>query len=255
MLQAGQDEFLRAGFLAAKAPGSGAWLNAIPLPQLGLKLYDNELRVAAGLRIGCDVIHPHTCICGQEADAKGVHGLTCAKVPGRRIRHTMANVLIHRALNSADFMSVMEPPGLSRTDGKRPDGLTLVPWQRGKSLIWDFSCCCTVANSVVSRSSRQAGSAAAEGAKLKEKKYEELARRYEFFPIVVESHGPICEKANKFIVQLGKQIELKSGEPRATEFLRQSISIVVQKGNALSVVGALGEGNPENTLDVMLHNM
>ena len=32
-----------------------------------------------------------------------------------------------------------EPTGLFRTDGKRPDGLTLVPWQSGKSLCWDVT--------------------------------------------------------------------------------------------------------------------
>ena len=33
--------------------------------------------------------------------------------------------------------SVKEPPGLLQSDGKRSDGLTLIPWQAGRSLIWD----------------------------------------------------------------------------------------------------------------------
>jgi len=28
---------------------------------------------------------------------------------------------------------------LFRTDGKRPDGLTLVPWQSGRSICWDVT--------------------------------------------------------------------------------------------------------------------
>ena len=35
-----------------------------------------------------------------------------------------------------------EPSGLFRTDGKRPDGLTLLPWQSGKSLCWDVTVTC-----------------------------------------------------------------------------------------------------------------
>ena len=136
----GVTEFETACMLAARATSSGAWLNALPLDQLGLKMSDNEVRIAAGLRLGCPVIHPHICICGQAADKFGVHGLTCPKVPGRRVRHTVANRLIHRALNSGDYMSVLEPQDLSRSDGKRPDGLTLVPRTRGRSLIWDFIC-------------------------------------------------------------------------------------------------------------------
>ena len=32
-----------------------------------------------------------------------------------------------------------EPAGLSRTDGKRPDGATLIPWSQGKPLAWDVT--------------------------------------------------------------------------------------------------------------------
>lgn len=32
---------------------------------------------------------------------------------------------------------MLEPPGISRLDGKRVDGVTIIPWERGKSLVWD----------------------------------------------------------------------------------------------------------------------
>ena len=68
-----------------------------------------------------------------------------------------------------------EPSGLSRTDGKRPDGLTLVPWQGGKSLIWDVTVIDTLAASHLPSTSVQAGGAAASAAENKELKYVELA--------------------------------------------------------------------------------
>jgi len=34
---------------------------------------------------------------------------------------------------------VKEPAGLSRDDGKRPDGVTLLPWAKGKPLAWDVT--------------------------------------------------------------------------------------------------------------------
>ena len=234
--------------LAAQAPVSGAWLNAFPLEQLGLKMSDNELMISAGLRLGCRVIHPHTCICGQEADGLGTHGLTCPKVPGRRVRHTVANRLIHRALNSADYIAVLEPPNLSRSDGKRPDGGAMVPWSRGKSLIWDFSCSCTVANSAVSNSAKTAGTVAAARAKVKIRKYQRLSEKYIFVPLVVESHGPFCQEAFEFFHHLGKEIENKTGEPKATEYLLQAMSVAVQKGNALSILGTTGGCELEDCL-------
>ena len=34
---------------------------------------------------------------------------------------------------------MLEPRGLSRTDGKRPDGVTMFPWEMGKQLVWDVT--------------------------------------------------------------------------------------------------------------------
>jgi len=70
-----------------------------------------------------------------------------------------------------------KPAGLSRTDGKRPDGLTLVPWQSGKSLCWDVSVICPLAESYVSGAAREAGAAAEVAASRKDEKYAELDSR------------------------------------------------------------------------------
>ena len=42
-----------------------------------------------------------------------------------------------RAMVSAGIPITKEPNGLSQSDGKRPDGLSLVPWEEGKPLTWD----------------------------------------------------------------------------------------------------------------------
>jgi hypothetical protein len=46
---------------------------------------------------------------------------------------------INRSLTSIHVNSTLEPNGLSRDDGKRPDGMTLVPWIKGQPLVWDGS--------------------------------------------------------------------------------------------------------------------
>ena len=48
------------------------------------------------------------------------------RAPGRSARLN--------ALNDVVARSFTQPMGLFRTDGKRPDGVTFVPWQSGKSL-------------------------------------------------------------------------------------------------------------------------
>ena len=45
--------------------------------------------------------------------------------------------------------SRLEPASVLRSDGKWPDGISVVPWQRGKLLVWDTTCLDTFAPSYV----------------------------------------------------------------------------------------------------------
>jgi len=47
---------------------------------------------------------------------------------------------VSRAFASASIPVTKEQVGLLRSDGKHPDGLTLVPLQSGKPLTWDEVC-------------------------------------------------------------------------------------------------------------------
>lgn len=62
------------------------------------------------------------------------------KGSGHYSRHTDLNIIIKRALASADVPSVLEPVGLVRVDVKRAEGMSLIPWTRGNTLIWDATC-------------------------------------------------------------------------------------------------------------------
>lgn len=90
-------------------------------------------------------------------EADGHHRLSCLSSSGRLSRHHALNDIIprHRIGNSpralilAKIPCVTKPRGLVRTDGRRPDGLILVPWQRGRSLLWDVTCFSTFAAPLV----------------------------------------------------------------------------------------------------------
>ena len=57
---------------------------------------------------------------------------------------------------------------MCRSDGKRPDGVTLFPWRRGKCLVWDATC--TDPLSITNRNiSALAGGQAAAAAENKKK--------------------------------------------------------------------------------------
>ena len=88
---------------------------------------------------------------------------------------------------------------------RRPDGLTLIPWQSGKSLVWDVTVVCPLADSYVASAARQAGSAAELAASKKVDKYTSLAADYHFQPITVDMLGPINESASHFSHCFGAQ--------------------------------------------------
>lgn len=132
-----------ARILASRSKQSEAWLQALPSRNLGTLLDDNAFRIAIGLRLGLKLCLPHKCVCGADIYELALHGLSCKKSASRLSRHTHANDIIKRALISADIPYIREPLGCCRADGKKPDGLTLIPYKQGRSLVWDFTCCDT----------------------------------------------------------------------------------------------------------------
>ena len=179
----------RARLLASTSNGSGQWLHALPSSALGLRLTDEETRIAVGLRVGADLVFPHKCICGSQVSSNGHHGLSCKKSSGRFLRHSLANDIIARSFRSADTPVTLEPTGMLRSDGKRPDGVTMIPWSRGRTLVWDFTCPDTVAPSRVHQTSLATGVAASDAESKKSAKYAELQQNHIFVPFAVETLG------------------------------------------------------------------
>ena len=152
-------------------PDSGAWLNAFPISALGLRLDDNEVQIAIILCLGLPVCSPHMCIgCGAAVDERGLHSLSCHFSKGRHSRHAALNDLVKRSLDSAKIPSHMEPTGLYRTDGKKPNGATVVPWKGGKVMVWDVTCADTLAPSHRQLASREARAVAASAEQCKKSK-------------------------------------------------------------------------------------
>ena len=133
----------------------------------------------------------------------------------------------------------LEPEGLSRVDGKAPDGLTLIPWTRGKCLVWDATCADTLCQSYLQASSLAAGSAAAVRESHKRRTYAFLGNNYVFCPFAVETLGTFGADALALVQELGKRRRLITGEPRSRLFLTQRISIAIQRGNAISILATL----------------
>ena len=116
---------------------------------------DEAVRVGVGLQLVLPILVPHKCHCSSSVDVQGLHSFVCKRASGRAARHHLLNDLVARAMVSDGIPVTKEPGGLSRSDGKRPDGFSLVPWEAGQPFV-----VCPLADSYVAGAAREARSAA-----------------------------------------------------------------------------------------------
>ena len=105
------------------------------------------------------------------------------------IYHSQFNDLIWRIVKKAQIPASKESIGLSRADGKRPDGATLVPWTRGKLLLWNVTVPNTYAASHLQLTSMTVCAAAEKAAVNKTTKYFAPVATHSFVPVAIVTSG------------------------------------------------------------------
>ena len=80
LLENAPDDMAHARLLAVSTKESGAWLHALSISSVGLRMDDNTVRAAVGQRLGSTLCRPHTCQhCGADVSHLATHGLSCKK--------------------------------------------------------------------------------------------------------------------------------------------------------------------------------
>jgi len=142
---------------------------------------------------------------------------SCKKAPRRIARHLALNDVVARAFVSAGLPVTKEPVRLARQDGKRPDGMTLIPWQRRKPLTWDVTVAHALADSYVSATARSGDAAAEQAADRKSATHDQLVQSGRLFqPIAAETLGPLNESVILFYAELNRKIavfQVTAGSP------------------------------------------
>ena len=83
----------------------------------------------------------------------------------------------------------------------------------------------------------KAGGAAEAAESRKQQTYELLEDKFIVQPVGFETLGSWGPAARTFLSDIGRRIEQATGRERSSEFLRQRISMEIQRGNAASVMG------------------
>ena len=174
----------------------------------------------------------------QQVDRLGHHGVSCRYSTGRLPRHANLNDVVKRALAAAGIPSWLEPVGLDRGDGRRPDGLTVFPFSRGKSLCWDATCTDTFCQTAINATALRPGAAADAKEDEKRRRYSGLAERYRFEPLAVETSGVLGTSSSKLLHEIGRRISSCTGDRRETSWLFQRVSVAVARGNSAAVLAS-----------------
>ena len=131
----------------------GSTLHALTLSNCRLRVDDKAVSVAVGLRLGANICKPHKCPrCAEEF--MHPHVKAVATDPLDTAASTL-NDLVWRGVSTANIPATKEPSGLFRSDGKRPDGLTLIPWKNGRCVAWDVTVTDSLAQRHEGRQERQ----------------------------------------------------------------------------------------------------
>ncbi|OQV12681.1 hypothetical protein BV898_13089 [Hypsibius exemplaris] len=124
--------------------------------------------------------------------------------------------LILEIVPDADLGAITEV--VKRADGKRPDGMTMIPFWHGKALVWGATVLDTVAVSHIVGSTAQAGRAAREAEDKKLRTYAELEGQYLFVPLAFKTFGTWGAQSKRLIAEIGRRITNQTGKKRTTDF-------------------------------------
>ena len=91
-----------------------------------------------------------------------------------------------------------------------------------------------------------ASSAAEQAAVNKHRKYEQLMHSHDFVAIAVETFGSWSVEGLTFVNELGKRCSAVSGDDREAAFLRQRLSVALQRGNAIAFHDCLNATGSNN---------
>lgn len=95
---------------------------------------------------------------------------------------------------------------VDRGDRKRPDGMNMIPWSRGESLVWDVMLVNSVGEIYLLLTSREACAAAGAAKDRKKLRYESLVKRFIFKSLGFEIFGSWGSKASDLVRLIGQRI-------------------------------------------------
>ena len=234
--EAGEREIAHLGSLGL--PYAGAWLNAPPIPALGLHLRSNEFILAVKYRLGCYVYDREgPCpACLRPSDRFGDHSMCCGSQGERISRHNHLRDALFSTAAAAALSPVKESRFLLPGADRRPADVLIPNWSRGRDMALDVTVVNPLQAATLTGAATNPGHALSYAYDRKMRGAAEDCRQQgiAFLPLVVESlggwHGEAVGEIKKLASALSRHVGQDEEEAGAHLFTR--LSILLQKGNA-----------------------
>lgn len=197
----------------------------------GLRMSGEVLRIAADRRLGTGLCESHACKCGVIVEPMQ-WPFSYIKGAGRQQRHGIVNNVIWWPFTTAKIPTIKEPNGLSTSVGKRPEGVTVIPWARLRQRpLLDVEC--------HGLHEQRHTSVLHPRTLARQPKKQLLIRNTNMYYLAVRPFCPSCTRnRRKLTQQVNGETRFQQWQESCERSGLQSLSVALE--NSLSVLGASG---------------
>jgi hypothetical protein len=234
-------EVERARLMSCSLPGSGDWLNVVPVEALDLKMTPQEFSTALKYRLGVPVSHEgemcHVCK-KVRLDKNGHHSVNCNTSGDIIARHNAVRDVIASFCRSALLQPKVEQ--LLGYGNERPDDIYIPSWSGSAPAAVDVSFINPVNSTVRSKAASSAGAATVEREKQKLKKYARFSEENHvtIIPFAIETFGGIGPMAQAFLHRVATFSARTHGieDKMERKMMLQKLSFVTQRMVARMII-------------------
>ena len=237
----------RACMNTISAQYAGAWLRALPNPNLGLAMPSREFVVAVRIRLGLPIFSPppqsSLCTCGTVLDEYGDHLLGCSQKTNLIIkRHdALCDVIFNTLL--IDDSRCRREQRCSSDSGKRPGDIFHPNFQHGLPAYFDVTVRNSLQPSYLVQAASYAGAAAEAGEDEKVLRHETMvsATGSIFEPLVVESLGLWTPNSLRTLKSIARRASFHNGQTfsRTITSLHEQLAVALWLFNSRLILERL----------------
>ena len=164
----------KARILSCSGPHSGAFLQVLPVPNIGTEINNQKMLTALKFRLGANQYgENNNCVsCRSFNDIKGDHAVKCGGSKNERVqKHDAVKNAIHKFARSAGYIAVCESKNTFSENRQIPGDVRIDLWKAGRTGLFDITITHPTNQTIISKSQKEQGAAAELAFKRKNDKF------------------------------------------------------------------------------------